>query len=210
MIDPTGQTTVPPPTHPQRTRRLAVLFAIYLGLLVWGVLWKLETPWVGEAGWRIVKLVPFVSTSGAGASSPFDVVANVALLVPFGLYLGLLAPSWRWWRVAGVVAAASLGLEVAEYVLAVGSSDLTDVVVNTAGGLLGFGVLQLVRRRYRARTVSVLTRFCTVATVLGVLACALVIASPLRYAPPEDVRCDSSGHCGPPLRPGQEAQLSWG
>ena len=119
--------------------RLVALFVVYLVLLTWAVLWKLEVPWVGEAGWRIVKLVPFVATSGAGASTPFDVVANLALFVPLGLYLGLLVPSWRWWKVACAAAAASLGLEVAQYVLAVGSSDLTDVVVNTAGALVGLG-----------------------------------------------------------------------
>ena len=49
-----------------------------------------------------------------------------------------------------MVAGASLGLEVAQYVLAVGSSDITDVVVNTAGGLAGIGLLALARRRLRA------------------------------------------------------------
>ena len=149
-----------------------------------------SVPWVGEAGWRIVKLVPFVATSDAGASTPFDVVANLALFVPFGLYLGLLAPSWPWWKAAGAVAAASLGLEVAQYVLAVGSSDLTDVVVNTAGGLAGLGLLALAQRRLGARTAAVLTRACTIGTVLAVLAGALVVASPMRFGPPEDVRCD--------------------
>ncbi|WP_456785713.1 VanZ family protein [Cellulomonas sp. P5_C5] len=181
--------------------RLVLLLAVYLVLLAWAVLWKLEVPWVGEAGMRIVKLVPFVSTRGAGASTPFDVVVNVALFVPLGLYLGLLAPSWRWWKVAGAAAAVSLGLEVAQYVLAVGSSDLTDVVVNTAGALVGLGLLATARRRLGARTGAVLTRVCTVGTVLAVLACALVVVSPLRYGPPEDVRCDRvTGLCGPPLQ----------
>ncbi|MDQ0375076.1 VanZ family protein [Cellulomonas humilata] len=174
--------------------RLVALFVVYLLLLTWAVLWKLELPWAGEAGWRIVKLVPFVATSGAGASTPFDVLANLALFVPLGLYLGLLVPSWRSWKVACAAAAASLGLEVAQYVLAVGSSDLTDVVVNTAGALLG---LALVGRA----DCAVLTRVCAIGTVLAVLASALVVASPLRYGPPEDVRCTPSVPCGPPGAP---------
>jgi len=183
------------PALPQA--RLVALFVVYLVLLTWTVLWKLELPWAGEAGWRIVKLVPFVATSSAGASTPFDVVANLALFVPLGLYLGLLVPSWRWWKVACAAAAASLGLEVAQYVLAVGSSDLTDVVVNTAGALLGLGLLARADR-------TVLTRVCAVGTVLAVLASALVVASPLRYGPPEDVRCTRAAPCGPPTVPGDD------
>ena len=134
-----------------RTRLAGRSSSVYLVLLAWVVLWKLEVPWVGEAGERIVKLVPFVATGDAGASTPFEVVANLALFVPFGVYLGLLAPSWPWWKVAGTVAAVSLALEVAQYVLAVGSSDLTDVVVNTAGGVVGLGLVALARRRFGAR-----------------------------------------------------------
>ena len=181
--------------------RLVVLAAVYLVLLVWAVLWKLEPPWVGEAGWRIVKLVPFVATDHAGASTRFDVVANLALFVPFGVYLGLLAPSWRCRRVAGTLAAASLALEVAQYVLAVGSSDLTDVVVNTAGGLLGLGLLAVARRRLRDRTTAVVTRACAIGTALALLAGALVVVSPVRFGPPEDVRCTPGMPCGPPRAP---------
>ena len=193
----------PAGAHTRPRARLVALFALYLVLLVWVVLWKLELPWAGEAGWRIVKLVPFVATSGAGASTPFDVLANLALFVPLGLYLGLLVPSWQWWKVACAAAAASLGLEVAQYVLAVGSSDLTDVVVNTAGGLAGLGLLALARREFGSRADVVLTRACAIGTVLAVLAGALVAASPMRFGPPEDVLCTPSEPCGPPGGPGR-------
>ena len=174
-----------------RSRTVAALFVVYLVLLVWGVLWKLETPWVGDAGQRIIKVVPFVAAGRSGASTPFDVVANLLLFVPFGLYLGLLAPARSWRTAAGTVAAASLALEVAEYALAVGSTDVTDVVVNTAGGLLGLGLLALVRSRLQGRTAPVMARACVAGTFVAVVAVAVVVASPLRYGPPQDVTCVS-------------------
>jgi len=73
-------------------------FAVYLVLLVWGVLWKFETPFVGAA-WalpRPFKLVPFVASGDAGASEPLELLANLLLFVPFGLYVALLADRWRW------------------------------------------------------------------------------------------------------------------
>jgi glycopeptide antibiotics resistance protein len=183
--------TIPVVKAPRESRRVlpAALFVVYLVLLTWIVLWKLEVPYLGASGMRHIKLVPFVPSGDAGASAPFEVVANLLLFVPFGLYLGLIAPSWlrSCWKVAGVVAGASLALEVAQYVLAIGSSDVTDVVVNTAGGLAGIGLLALARRTLQNRAASVMIQSCSVGTVLSVVAVGMLVASPLRYAPPQNV-----------------------
>ena len=76
---------------------LLALFVVYLLLLGWIVIWKLESPWVGQD--RVIKLLPFLATGQAGPSAPAEVLVNLVLFVPFGLYLGLLAPSRPWWRV---------------------------------------------------------------------------------------------------------------
>lgn len=165
------------------TTVLALLFAVYLVLLVWIVLWKLEVPWVGDEERRVVKLVPFVPAAGAGASRPLEVVANILLFVPFGVYLGLLAPRWSSWRAVGPLAGASLALELGQYVLAVGSTDVTDVIVNTTGGLAGIGLVALARRRLGARTAAVMMHACSIATILVLVVSGMVVASPLRYAP---------------------------
>ncbi len=174
---------------------LATLFAVYLALLGWTVLWKLDVPWVG--GERMVKVVPFVATGGAGASAPLEVVVNLLLFVPFGVYLGLLAPARPWWALAGVVAGASLALEVAQYVLAVGRSDSTDVVVNTAGGLIGLGVVALARSRSRAGTARPMARACSVGTALALVVAGLNLVSPTRLVRVRDVgplaRVDAPG-----------------
>ena len=162
------------------------LFAVYLVLLVWAILWKLGVPYVGGSP-DPVKLVPFVSTDTFGPSAPREVAANVALFVPFGLYLGLLAPTWSWWKSAAVVAGASLALEVAQSVLAVGAPDVSDVVANTAGSLVGIGALALARRWNPSRTLTVMARACAIGTGLAVVAVGTFLASPLHHAPPQDV-----------------------
>lgn len=182
------------PTRPRTgiTTLFVAGFVVYFLLLAWIVLWKLQIPWIGGDGRRIVKLVPFAPTGGAGASEPVEIVINFFLFVPLGLYLGLLAPAWKWWKAAGAVAGASLALEVAQYVLAVGSTDVTDLVTNTAGGLAGIGVLALARRRLRTRTATVMTRVCSLVTVFALVVSGLFVASPLRFAPPGNM-----GPCAP-------------
>lgn len=163
---------------------LVLLFVVYLVLLTWMVLWRFDVPYVGASELRRIKLVRFIPGNGSGASAPLEVLANLLIFVPFGLHLGLLAPSWPWWKAAGAVAGASLALEVSQYVLAVGSSDITDLVVNVAGGLAGGALAVQARRRLRGRTAVVMTRVCSVGTVLALLAVAVFVASPLRYGPP--------------------------
>ena len=168
--EPSAPTSVVTPPRVGGHFLLVVLFVVYLLLLVWVVLWKLEVPYVGAGAMREIKLVPFGPSAGAGASAPLEVVANLLLFVPFGLYLGLLVPSWSSWKAVGAVGGASLVLEVAQYVLAVGISDVTDLFVNTAGGLAAIGVLVLARRRLQARTATVMTPACSIGTVLALLA----------------------------------------
>ena len=169
-----------------RTRTcLVTLLVIYLVLLVWIVLWKLEPPWVGDH--RVLKLVPFVATRDAGASPAFDVISNVVLFIPFGLYLGLLLPSRPWWKTAGIFAGASLALEGTQYVLAVGSSDITDVIVNTVGGLTGLALVALGRKKNRARTFRAVNLVCGMGTALGLLATGLFLVSSQHIVHPRDV-----------------------
>jgi glycopeptide antibiotics resistance protein len=173
---------------------LFVLFVSYLVLLAWIVLWKLEVPYVGGGALREIKLIPFLPSGGFGTVKPFELIANLVLFVPFGMCLTMLAPSWAWWKVAAVIAGSSLVLEAAQYVLAVGSSDITDVIVNTAGGVVGIGLVAVAARWLRERTAKVMTRVCSIVLALALVLSAVFIASPLRYASPRDGVTSTHGH----------------
>lgn len=158
-------------TSPSTARRgsravLPVLFAAYLAMLVWLVLWKLHPPYIGvDLG--PLKLVPFVSAAGAGSSAPREVLGNVLVFVPFGMYLRLLT-RWGWVAASAVVAATSALLELTQFVLGLGVADVTDVIANTAGGLVGIVAVSVTGRGRRARTM--LTVVAAVATIVAVAA----------------------------------------
>lgn len=165
-------------------RLLVAAFALYVVLLTWIILWKLEVPWIGEAAGlpRPLKLIPFVPSGDAGQSKPLEVVANVLLFVPFGLYLGLLAPRLRWWAALAAFAGFSLALEITQHLISVGSFDSTDVIVNAAGGMLGLVLARRLAWPWR--------RIMLVGGVVAILAVVAFIASPLHYGPQKDVVVD--------------------
>jgi glycopeptide antibiotics resistance protein len=176
---------------PRRRARavLIALFVVYLVLLTWIIVWKLAVPWIGGAAFlpHPIKLIPFVPDGEAEASKPLELAANLLLFIPFGLYLGLLAPSWQWWKGAGVMVGASLAFETAQLLLSTGSFDTTDVIMNTAGGLIGLGLIALLRRRPGERSIVRVTVICAIGTVLALLAIVIFLGSGLRYAPQRDV-----------------------
>jgi glycopeptide antibiotics resistance protein len=174
------------------TRRRALLTwagVAYLVLLTWVVLWKLEVPWIGEAAGlqRPLKLVPFAASGDAGASAPAEVVINLVIFVPYGLFIGALAPAWAWWKAAGVFLGTSLVLESAQHLISTGSFDTTDLIVNTAGGLIGYGIFAALRRRLGDRAQVIMARVCVIVTAIALAAVVAFVASPLHYGPQRDV-----------------------
>ncbi len=156
---------------------LSLLFVVWLVLLVWLVLWKFHLPYIGDDDERAIKLMPFAAAGEFGASAPWEVLANLLLFAPLGVYLTLLAPTWRRSTIALLAAGASLGLEVAEYVIAVGRSDLTDVVVNTAGALVGSGLVAFARRRIGRLLPVVALSVLAALTLVAFTAIAVYIAT---------------------------------
>ena len=64
-----------------------------------------------------------------------NLIGNIVLFLPVG-YLARLRLG-KVWKATLVAMVASLSIEVAQYVLAAGYSDIDDLIINTAGGALG-------------------------------------------------------------------------
>lgn len=156
-------------------------FVIYLILLTWIILWKLQLPYAGGGALGEVNLVPYIGTRGHGGSAPLEVAFNVILFVPFGVFLSLLTRSWQWWKYLVVLVGVSFAFEATQYVLAIGRSDITDVINNTLGGMLGVGLLALARRGATERADAVTGRVLVVGAGILLLAVALFVLSPLQF-----------------------------
>ena len=102
-------------------------------------------------------------------------VANVLVFIPFGLLLGVNFERLDLRRKLLVVFVFSLTAEVIQYVLAIGVSDITDVITNTLGGLLGLMAYDLARRHIRKESLDRLI----VTAGIGLLAILLLFLAVL-------------------------------
>jgi glycopeptide antibiotics resistance protein len=87
--------------------------------------------------------------------------------------LSLFFKKAPFWGKATLIFVVSLALECSQYILAVGSFDITDLITNTAGGLVGYCFYligrALLRDKNRAeRSVAILIDAVTVLLVGGI------------------------------------------
>jgi glycopeptide antibiotics resistance protein len=108
---------------------------------------------------RSVNLAPFATIAElAFGGSPSvrrfafaNLTGNLLLLAPLGGYLMVLSKRRSVARAMLVVASVSVAVELAQGLLALGTSDVDDVILNCSGGLLGTLATAFVLRRARAR-----------------------------------------------------------
>jgi glycopeptide antibiotics resistance protein len=114
-----------------------ILFAAYLFLLLWLVLFKFAyDPFavIRDYQTRTLNLIPFAYSRNS------EMIANVLAFIPFGVMLGVNFKQLAFrYRIAAIFA-FSVAVEIIQYLLAIGATDITDIIMNTLGGSIGLAV----------------------------------------------------------------------
>lgn len=80
-----------------------------------------------------------------------NVLGNVAMFIPSGIILPLLYRKLdRLWKVVGVGALMSLGIEILQLPFFGRTTDADDLVQNTCGVLIGYGIYALARHGFQS------------------------------------------------------------
>lgn len=164
-----------------RKRMLTVLFLCYAAVLVWAILCKLQPPseiLAEQMDKPVLNLYPFRldrSSPDLIRNQLREIRANILLFVPMGLYLSLLWGPGRGRRTLLTALAVSYSLEAAQYILRIGNADVTDLITNTAGALLGLGLYALFTKLLGKRTEGILTGVALVCTVAILTLMAVMI-----------------------------------
>ena len=112
-----------------------VLFAVYSVILAWLILLKFSVhiDSVLHYDKRSLNFVPFSHSSGSSRQS----IENVLVFIPLGLLLSVTFKRLNFLSKLLIVLGASISAETIQYIFAIGATDITDVMTNTLGGLIG-------------------------------------------------------------------------
>lgn len=126
------------------------LFVIYLILLIWIVLMKTEFSFKYLNAIREINLIPFAEPVIVNDKIYFrEMYLNALVFMPFGIYISMLNFNWSFGRKIVPIAATSLLFETLQYVFAIGSSDITDFLMNTLGGALGIIIYSIIYKIFK-------------------------------------------------------------
>lgn len=124
------------------------LFAAYLLILLWLVLFKFSYDPVAvirDFQTRSLNLIPFAQAHRS------EMISNIVAFIPFGVMLGVNFKQVVFRYKLGVIFAFSVVVEIIQYCLAIGATDITDIIMNTLGGFMGLAVYAAVSKHTNDR-----------------------------------------------------------
>ena len=148
----------------QRTWAI-ILFVLYLLILTWMILFKgsihtLQVLFLPE--FRGINLIPSLNAR--------ETLLNFFAFVPLGIYMGMLAKDKIDQRVflrsVVLIALISLLFETAQFILALGTSDITDLISNTLGGMAGLALYSALKKAKDKKADKVLLFLAGIGTAL--------------------------------------------
>ena len=151
-----------------RQRNLTkILFAIYFLILVWILLFKMSFSLDELYKNRSINLIPFMgSVVVNGRIYINEIIDNILVFIPIGIYICMLKEDWSILRKISVGFFISLGIEVLQFILAIGATDITDLIGNTLGGIIGIGVFYLFSKLFKNKTNKIINILALIVTIL--------------------------------------------
>lgn len=111
-----------------------IVFGAYLFLLTWLVLFKFAFTIEEIPHLRQLNLIPFhYETSVAFITHMKEVIYNILIFVPAGVYFTAFLGKRKWWLGIGASFFVSLTFETVQWIFSIGVSDITDLIGNTLG-----------------------------------------------------------------------------
>lgn len=77
-----------------------------------------------------------------------EILMNIVMFIPVGLLLGFAIRALKWWQVLLIGGGISFSIEILQFVLMKGFSEIDDLMHNTLGCLVGYVIYSLVRVGY--------------------------------------------------------------
>ena len=151
-----------------RQRNLTrILFAVYFLILVWILLFKMSFSINELYKNRSINIIPFMgSVIVNGRIYISEIINNIVVFIPVGIYVCMLKKDWPILKKISVGFFISLCIEVLQFVLAIGATDITDLIGNTFGGIVGIGVFYLFSKVFKNKTNNIINILALIATIL--------------------------------------------
>lgn len=159
-----------------KTNKLTkILFIIYLIALFWIIIFKFGIPFSNLGYMRSVNLIPFSESLIINGKLDFsEIVMNAVIFIPLGIYVEALFKKYTIGRKIFFIFLISFICEISQFILGVGASDITDIINNVLGGIIGLviykGIVKIMKSGVKAQ------RFINVIATIGTISMTLLLS----------------------------------
>ena len=154
-----------------------VLFAVYLIALFWILLFKLSVHFSYMGNTRNVNLIPFNELFIQNGKIDWsEMIMNVLIFIPLGIYAGILFKRWIIGRILFLFFLISLIIEVFQFIFALGAFDITDIINNTLGGIIGLMTYRGIEKAFQnsVKAQKFINVVATIGTILMIVLLSLL------------------------------------
>lgn len=143
----------------------AGLLVVYLFVLTWIIIFKMQFSFQGLPHFREINLIPTGSGIVNNQIDYSNTIYNVLAFIPFGIYISMLKPNWSFLKKIVPIAGVSLLFETLQFTFAIGVSDITDLIGNTLGGIIGVGVYIVFFNLFSTKANKILNVLASIGTI---------------------------------------------
>ncbi len=161
-----------------KTNKLTTaLFLVYLIAIFWIIVFKFNISFSYIENDRSVNLIPYLEPFILNKPMNYwEIILNIFIFLPLGIYAGVLFKKWRFGEKLLLFFSISFLCEISQFIFGIGAFDITDLINNTLGGLIGLFIFQVVEKTFnnsdKAR--KFINIIATIGTILIILFLLLI------------------------------------
>ncbi len=159
----------------KQKRVSCIVFGVYLILLIWLVLFKFSTSLSALPNIRKINWIPFYYDQETNTHFK-EVFYNIIVFVPLGVYVQIFKEKWKIAAKCGAILGTSFLFEAVQFLFAIGASDITDLMGNTFGGVVGILFCMLMGKLAPKKLISIINTWGLVIEIAGVGLMAVLVA----------------------------------
>lgn len=106
-------------------------------------------------GYGPINLVPFIDVINKRGDYMQQIILNIIMTIPFGFFLPLISKKMNLIKTVLITMTFSISIEFLQlFSIAYRTTDITDVITNTLGGLIGYCLYKVLNSLFVSSTIS--------------------------------------------------------
>jgi len=162
------------------TKTTKILFIIYLIALFEIIIFKLDIPFSNMGYSRSINLIPFYeSLIVNGKIVLSEIFMNMIIFIPLGIYIEMIFSKSSTMKKISIIFVVSLICEISQFIMAIGASDITDIINNTIGGIVGLIIMYMLVKLFKDK--YKIYKFVNIIAVIGTTSITFLLSALVFY-----------------------------